>query len=152
MRDVQAFLQKASDKLQSNILNALSKLGDECVARVRNRPNSESWIDRTGNLRSSIGFAVYEHGRTFIQSSFPVVLNGAEGSMKAKKMIADMAKEYSRVYALVVIAAMDYAEDVEAIESKDVLESTRIWAASVVEQRVKNAVDDAVKQINTWTI
>ena len=54
-----AFLQRAARKIQENVLKALSKLGDESVVRIRNRSAKESWIDHTGNLRSSIGFAVY---------------------------------------------------------------------------------------------
>ena len=136
-----AFLQRAARKIQENVLKALSKLGDESVVRIRNRSAEESWIDHTGNLRSSIGFAVYEQGSKYMESAFSQVLSGTDGSVKGKKMINDLAKEYSRVYALVVVAGMEYAGEVEALESKDVLASTKIWATSIVEQRVKTAID-----------
>ena len=67
-------------------------------------------------------------------------------------MIDDLAKEYSRVYALVVIAAMEYAAEVEAIESKDVLSSTKTWATAQVEVRIKTAMDFAINEINKWKI
>lgn len=63
-------------------------------------------------------------------------------------MIADLAKEYSQVYALVVVAAMNYADFVEAKENKDVLASTELWAHSVVDGKLKLAVDKAVSRIN----
>lgn len=63
-------------------------------------------------------------------------------------MIADLAKEYSQVYALVVVAAMNYADFVEAKENKDVLASTELWARSVVDGKLKLAVDKAVSRIN----
>ena len=63
-------------------------------------------------------------------------------------MIAELAKEYSQVYALVVVAAMNYADFVEAKENKDVLASTELWARSVVDGRLKLAVDKAVSRIN----
>lgn len=122
------------------------------MVRIRNRSAKESWIDHTGNLRSSIGFAVYEQGSKYIESAFSQVLSGTDGSVKGKKMINDLAKEYSRVYALVVVAGMEYAGEVEALESKDVLASTKIWATSIVEQRVKTAIDSAVNEINKWKI
>ena len=147
-----AFLQRAARKIQENVLNALSKLGDESVVRIRNRSAEESWIDHTGNLRSSIGFAVYEQGSKYMESAFSQVRSGTDGSVKGKKMINDLAKEYSRVYALVVVAGMEYAGEVEALESKDVLASTKIWATSIVEQRVKTAIDSAVNEINKWKI
>ena len=147
-----AFLQRAARKIQENVLKALSKLGDESVVRIRNRSAKESWIDHTGNLRSSIGFAVYEQGSKYMESAFSQVLSGTDGSTKGKKMINDLAKEYSRVYALVVVAGMEYAGEVEALESKDVLASTKIWATSMVEQRVKIAIDSAINEINKWKI
>lgn len=147
-----SFLQRAAKRIQENVLKALSKLGDESVVRIRNRSAKESWIDHTGNLRSSIGFAVYEQGSKFMESAFSQVLGGSEGSAKGKKMINDLAKEYSKVYALVVVAGMEYAGEVEALESKDVLASTRIWATSVVEQRIKTAIDAAIDEINKWKI
>lgn len=63
-------------------------------------------------------------------------------------MIADLAKEYSQVYALVVVAAMNYTDFVEAKENKDVLASTELWARSVVDGKLKLAVDKAVSRIN----
>lgn len=63
-------------------------------------------------------------------------------------MIADLAKEYSQVYALVVVAAMNYADFVEAKENKNVLASTELWARSVVDGKLKLAVDKAVSRIN----
>lgn len=149
---VKEFLFRAASYLQSAILNALCKLGEECVVKIRMRSAMESWIDHTGNLRSSIGYSVYDHGKKFLSSTFEQVLSGIEGTAKGKKMIEDLAKEYSRVYALVVIAAMEYAAEVEAIESKDVLSSTKIWATAQVEKRVKTAIDYAITEINKWKI
>lgn len=63
-------------------------------------------------------------------------------------MIADIAEKYSQVYALVVVAAMNYADFVEAKENKDVLASTELWARSVVDGKLKLAVDKAVSRIN----
>lgn len=63
-------------------------------------------------------------------------------------MIANLAKEYSQVYALVVVAAMNYADFVEAKENKDVLASTELWARSVVDGKLKLAVERAVSRIN----
>lgn len=149
---VDRFLQRTASRIQESVLKALSKLGDESVVRIRNRSAKESWIDHTGNLRSSIGFAVYEEGKKYMESAFAQILGGSDGSTKGKKMINDLAKEYSRVYALVVVAGMEYAGEVEALESKDVLSSTRIWATSKVEERVKTAIDSAINEINTWKI
>ena len=43
---------------------------------------------------------------------------------------------------------MNYADFVEAKENKDVLASTELWARSVVDGKLKLAVDKAVSRIN----
>jgi len=146
------FLKRAASLIERYMLTALTKLGEECVVRVRNRSASESWIDHTGNLRSSIGYSVYLYGLKYMESSFGTVLGGTKGSNEGRRMVNDLAKEYSNVFALVVVAGMDYADKVEALSSKDVLESTRIWAQSVVDERLNRAKEEAIKVINSWKI
>jgi len=147
-----AFFIKAAELMKAYILRALTKLGEESVARVRDRSQDVSWIDHTGNLRSSIGYAVYDYGVKYMQSAFNTVRNGSEGRSEGMRLVNDLAKEYSNVYALVVLAGMDYASYVEAIKNKDVLESTRLWALSVVDERLNRAKEEAIKVINSWSI
>lgn len=143
-----AFFESSMAIIKKEILIAYAKLGEECNARIRDRSAEESWIDHTGNLRSSIGYAIFDYGMKQVESAFASIGSGATGSQEGRKMIADLAKEYSRVYALVVVAAMNYADFVEAIESKDVLASTELWARSVVDGKLKLAVEKAISEIN----
>lgn len=131
------------DRVQYN----LNYLGLDCVRRIRDRSGDESWYDQTGNLRSSIGYAIYSYGRKQIESSFDSVLGSSEGSDKGRKMVADLASKYSDTYALVVVAAMEYADYVEAIDSKDVLASTEIYAKSDVNRYLEKAIKEAEKEI-----
>ena len=117
-----------------NVSYNLNYLGLMCVRRIRDRSGEESWYDQTGNLRSSIGYAIYSYGQKQIESAFDAVVGGIEGSSKGKKMVSDLASQYSDTYALVVVAAMDYADFVEALESKDVLASTEVWAKISIRQ------------------
>lgn len=149
---VQAFLNKAADILFTDIENALAKLGEECVVKVRNRSAKESWIDRTGNLRSSIGYAVYDHGRELFKSAFDIVKGGSEGQSTGEDMIDQLASQYSNVYALVVVAAMNYADFVESLDNKDVLASTELWARGEIDARIQHATDHAAKEIEKLEI
>lgn len=149
---IKEFLKKSLIIIRDHMLIALQKLGEECVARVRDRSASESWIDHTGNLRSSVGYGVYEDGKKYMQSAFSTVLTGGEGSSQGARMVDELADKYSNVYALVVLAAMNYADSVEAIENKDVLESTKLWARSVVEERLNRAKEAATKEINAMEL
>ena len=143
-----AFFESAMAIIKREILIAYAKLGEECNARIRDRSAEESWIDHTGNLRSSIGYAIFDYGMKQVESAFAAIGSGSTGSQEGRQMIADLAKEYSRVYALVVVAAMNYSDFVEAIESKDVLASTELWARSVVDGKLKLAVEKAISEIN----
>ena len=146
--EVDKILYKAFEILKNEIRNCLAKLGEECIAKIRDRSGSESWYDQTGNLRSSIGYAVYDHGVKQLQSAFRTVLQGGDGSSEGQKMISKLASEYSNTYALVVVAGMNYASHVEALENKDVLASTEIWAKGVINARLERAKKEAIRKID----
>lgn len=134
--------------VRDEVMRALQYLGEESITKIRDRSAEESWIDDTGNLRSSIGYAVYDHAEIEVESAFEVVGQGAKGSSEGKRMITELAKLYAKVYALVVVAAMNYAEYVEAKDNKDVLASTELWARSKVDSYMKKALERAMIKIN----
>ena len=146
--EIKALLIQSQNILREEIIRALSYLGEQCVIKVRDRSAEESWIDQTGNLRSSIGYAIYEEGRKEIESAFRIVKNGREGSSEGKKMIDELAGVYSNTYALVVIAAMSYAEYVEAKDNKDVLASTELFARKEVGKYLTKAIRRAEEKIS----
>lgn len=144
---IDELFEKAAKIIFEKVQYNLNYLGLLCVRRIRDRSGVDSWFDQTGNLRSSIGYAIYSYGQKQIESAFDSVLGGSEGSQKGRKMVADLASKYSSTYALVVVAAMEYAEYVEAIDSKDVLASTEIYAKSVVGKYLEKAIREAEKEI-----
>ena len=147
MSEVESILRKALQILRDEIIRALSYLGETCVIKIRDRSAMESWIDQTGNLRSSVGYAIYERGKTEIESAFNIVKSGREGAAEGKRMIDELASMYSNTYALVVIAAMNYAEYVEAKENKDVLASTELFARKEVNKYLNKAIKRAEDKI-----
>lgn len=145
---VNAFFEQASGIIYQEILRALSYLGEQAVAKVRDREQAESWFDQTGNLRSSIGYAVYSHGKQLMESAFSAVKSGTEGQSEGRKMVESLASRYSTTYAMVVVAGMSYADAVEARDNKDVLASTEIWAKRKVDDYLSKAKDRALRKIN----
>jgi hypothetical protein len=144
---INAYLQQVADVITQEMDNALMKLGEECVARIRDR-GPESWIDQTGNLRSSIGYAVYDHAEEVVTSAFPAVLNGSDGSRIGADFVRSLAQKYANTYALVVVAGMSYAEYVEAMKNKDVLASTKLWAEQQISSKLQMAMAKAEKKLN----
>lgn len=135
-QDISNYFFRATQIVHEEMIRTLSYLGEQAVKRVRDRSGEDSWFDRTGNLRSSVGYAVIDHGRKQIESAFEMVKNGTSGSSEGRKYIDELVSKYSNTYALLVVAGMNYAEDVEALENKDVLASTEIWARSVIDDYI----------------
>lgn len=152
MSAVDKLFEEAAKIVYDRISYNLHYLGMSCVVRIRDRSGEASWYDQSGNLRSSVGYAIYSYGRKEIESAFEIILGGDAGSQKGKKMVSDLASKYSDTYALVVVAAMEYAEHVEALDSKDVLASTEVWAKKEVGKYLKKAIKEAEEQIQQMEV
>lgn len=152
-QNVSHFLIECGQMIDALVTRKLTVLGEECVKRVRDRSASESWIDHTGNLRSSIGYSVISKGKPiktggFNRTSAPDG-SGAEGIIEGKSYIEQVMRFYYQDYALVVVAGMNYADEVEALDNKDVLASTELWAKSVWATYQKELKADIKKQIKS---
>lgn len=144
-QEINDYLQHAQELIYKAVLKTLSYLGEECIRRIRQR--KDNWIDRTGNLRSSIGYAVLEQGRQKIASTFEQVKDGTQGPKAGKEAINYLATQYATTFALCVVAGMDYAEYVEKMENKDVLESTRLWAEELIDEYINKAIQSALNAL-----
>lgn len=136
---IAAYFNAVMGIVRKEMTNGLSRLGEQCITKIRDRSKEESWTDRSGNLRTSIGYGVYDHGKTVVESAFKQVLNGTQGKQEGKALLEELTKLYTDTYSLIVVAGMNYAEQVEKVKSKDVLASTELWA--------KNKLDDYVNEI-----
>lgn len=132
LSEVHDMLMREAERVERLTIRALSKLGEQCVTKIRDRAGDKSWYDQTGNLRSSVGYVI-AHNKNIIQySSFNQVKQGSEGVKTGKDLAEELAKKYSNNYVLIVVAGMNYAEFVEAMDNKDVLASTELWAREQV--------------------
>lgn len=121
-------LARVGKRIEYLIQRCLMSLGEQVVAYVRNRPQSVSWYDHTGNLRSSIGYVISHDGRVVSISDFSHVAGGAQGSSEGKSYAMSLASSHRIGWALVVVAGMNYASYVEAIKGKDVLAGGELFA------------------------
>lgn len=146
--EIQTMLTLSLRIVSEEVRRALLYLGEQSVIKVRDRSGEESWFDQTGNLRSSVGYALYERGRKEFESAFKIIRNGAEGAEEGRRMVEELANQYANTYALVVVAAMDYAEYVEAMENKDVLASAELYARDKVNEYMNKALQRAERKIS----
>lgn len=146
-------------ELHRILYRMLSRLGEESVKRIRNRPWFESWIDITGNLRSSIGYGVVINGQLVASGgcSGQYGINaGAEGKQskvngrkEGRAFIKQVASEYRnhKGFAFFLTAGMEYASYVEEMENKDVLNSTALTIYGKLQEETLKAEQKLVKVI-----
>lgn len=143
LNEIHETLMKEAERVEKLTIRTLSYLGEQCVSRVRDRDGDKSWYDQSGNLRSSVGYVI-AHNVSIVQySDFNQVKQGSEGSKAGKDLAEELVKRYSNDYVLVVVAGMNYAEYVEAMDNKDVLASTELWA----KDRIPMMLEKLKKQI-----
>lgn len=133
------YLFERMEGLKSQYLRSLIAAGTETLNYIRNRSGEASWYDQTGNLRSSTGFVILDEGQIVFQSGFDQVKDGAEGSRIGKlfsERIAGM-EQFQHGLVLIVVAGMEYAAYVEAMENKDVLASSKFYANRIVQEIIK---------------
>lgn len=128
MSEINAAIKAEAERANMLTIRALSYLGEVCVIEAKDRPQESSWFDQSGNLRSSIGYVIVHNGKTIKYSEFNQVKQGSDGIKEGKELATELAKQYTSGYALIVVAGMNYAELVEAMDSKVVLASAELFA------------------------
>lgn len=139
--EIKKMLEKKRRSIQKTILLNMQRIGEEFVRRAR---NNRTYKDRTGNLRSSIGYVVLHNGQQLYQSfqEFPPgegtkgaagVRNGVK---KAKDLIEDARRRFPKGFVLIGVAGMEYAAAVEA-NGMDVITNASIAAEADLRAAIK---------------
>mgnify|MGYP000866501478 CR=1 FL=1 len=138
--DVRKRFDAFLEEVERAEIEALEKLGEECVTHAKSIPSEVGFKDQTGNLRSSMGYVIFKNG-VAIRNNYVQVLNGSEG-MKAGQQLAEQVGSGTKGIVLVVTAGMNYATYVEA-KGRDVLASAEILA----QRNLPKVLSDLVKDI-----
>ena len=124
------FKYNVDDWANARTYSLFQRAGEEFVKIARKKGNYQ---DHTGNLRSSIGYAIINDGN-ILNENYEQSTEGPDkqtGMREAKRLISELASVYSDGWVLVGVAAMPYAVYVEAIENLDVIsvatEHTEDW-------------------------
>ena len=111
------------------IINTFCYVGEQCIVEAR---DNGDYTDQTGNLRSSIGYAVLWNGKIIQKECADKVKNGDEGTSKGEKFLPDRIKKAQKKgVVLIVTAGMNYAEYVEA-KGYNVLTSAELKAGPMI--------------------
>jgi hypothetical protein len=118
-QSIVADLQRFATEQEDKFIQALAFIGEEFVNAAR---SIRTYQDDTGNLRSSIGYAIVKNGRTV---SFKVQGRASIGKIEAGDFVAQkVAESPQKGIYLLVFAGMEYALYVEA-KGYDVLTGSR---------------------------
>lgn len=145
MSDINAAIQAEAERANMLTIRALSYLGEMCVIEAKDRPQEASWFDHSGNLRSSIGYVIVHNGKIIRYSGFNQVKQGSEGVKEGKTLAEELSRKHSSGYALIVVAGMNYAELVEAMDNKAVLASAELLARRELPKMVQKLKTQSVK-------
>ena len=112
------------------VADVLCNVGEQCIIEARNNGDYE---DQTGNLRSSIGYAVLMNGQVIQSDHVDKIKDGDEGVSEGLAFLQKRIKKASKKgVCLIVTAGMNYADYVET--KKVVLSSAELKAPILVKQ------------------
>lgn len=136
-----SMLNKRIESVKDDAVYRLHMIGTAAVKRARElTPDGGSFHDRTGNLRSSIGYIILDDGEVCEMSDFSAVSgpkgNGSEGTSAGRKLLNELKSNYNKGIVLIVCAGMNYATYVES-RGKDVLTSAELEAESLAQTLLK---------------
>jgi hypothetical protein len=95
------------------VLNILEALDMACKQAMTFAKNVDTYKDQTGNLRSSIGYVLYQDGKEVKRNFYGT----GQGSSEGGRIGENKAKAHSQNKAIVgvLVAGMKYAAYVEAM-------------------------------------
>lgn len=132
IEEVNDYLLENIDRIEQRIARNLSFVGDSCLTAAR---STNSYKDRSGNLRSSIGYVIVKNGKIISQ-----VIHAAgsgddrkTGVSEGEKFMREIVRQFPEGIALIVVAGMNYAGYVSA-KGYDVLDSAELLAEQLVPQ------------------
>ncbi len=103
------------NRVNTSLIEALNRTLQEVTNLAK---NTDTYTDRTNNLRSSIGYVLYKDGQkiaaSFGKQGKGVEGDGAQGVAKGESFADEVAGKYQRGFVAVLVAGMEYAAYVEA--------------------------------------
>ena len=151
IRRIAENMNRTVDDTIQRVITLLQYIGEQCIKIARERGD---YNDRTGNLRSSIGYVVLLNGtvvkektveptnvtpgerdvvRTRTNGTQYVAKEkiggtGREGRKAGKSLLKTLKSKYPRGCVLIICAGMNYAAYVENIHGKRVLVDAQLTA------------------------
>lgn len=137
INDIDATFKALLAEVDRQLIESLTRVGEEAVKLAKMIPPERGFKDRTGNLRSSIGYVVLVDGKP-VNVAFAAVKSGHAGVNEGQRLALQVGSK-TEGYALVVVAGMNYAVHVES-KGRDVLTSAEKFAEKEVAKHLADLV------------
>lgn len=141
IRAIERYIKEETEKTEKAFIRALNYIGEKAVIEAR---RSQQYKDRTGNLRNSTGYVVVKDGQ-IINSVFDQNHNAnrgypgrKNGKAVGRALALQLAGNFPKGLALIVVAGMKYASYVES-KGRNVLTSSERLAQREV-PRILNEI------------
>lgn len=131
--EIADYFEKQIQRLEKALVRTMCYVGERCVNAAR---SSHTYRDQTGNLTSSIGYAVSIDGKIVQISSFNKVFDGVKGATDGKAFAKELISKYPSGIVLIIVAGMNYAEFVSD-KGFDVLDSAESLAEHLFPRMLK---------------
>lgn len=128
--EINRYIDERVERIKKAIIYNLRYIGEACVNAAR---DSGSYTDRTGNLRSSVGYVIVCDGKIMEASDFDVVKEGGKGAKEGARFAKEAARQFPEGIVLIVVAGMNYAAYVSA-RGYDAIDSAELLADKLVPQ------------------
>lgn len=127
------FIGQQVERLTQVLVREMLIIAEKVTNAAR---STNSYKDRTGNLRSSLGAIVLVDGQVVSSNGFEVVLDGFEGAKQGREYANELAGQFPEGVVLIVVAGKNYAAHV-AKKGYDVLQSAELLADKLVPEMLE---------------
>ena len=145
--EISDYLGQKMEALRKASFKTLQYVGEQAIKEAR---ENGKYKDRTGNLRSSIGYCILDNGKVIAESSFKVEkgtytdergnkhpYSGDQGAREGREFLNSLISEHSSGLVLIIVAGMQYAAYVEA-KNLNVLDSAEQLTERLLSQLLKS--------------
>lgn len=132
--EINQFIESKLEIWRQLIIRNLTYIAEKVLNVAR---STNSYTDRTGNLRSSIGYVIVEDGNIVDMSTFNVVKSGSTGSDTGAEYAQRLVRKYRKGIVLIMCAGMNYAAYV-ADKGYDVIDSAELLNDRLVSKMLKD--------------
>ena len=122
--EIALYIKEQEERMMTALIRNLQYIGERCLNKAR---DTDSYKDRTGNLRSSLGYVIVCDGKIVSKSRFEIVKRGDDGIKSGLKYAKEIARQFPEGIVLILVAGMHYASYV-ADKGYDVLTSAELLA------------------------